>query len=374
MSIGGGASSGQSNTQLDPQIKGDWQQVYDLAQRTANGATPQQHVADLTDLQDSAINGMGNAVNVGSGAIQQAIGRANDVSKNPLMVSGVGAGASRYDPATMNAAQLDLSNVPRFQTADIPGVQNKDGYFNLFDQNVTKPVLDAIDLQRQRSINGNTSSALLQGGEGAGMGARAGVSDALTNEAAQHSAGQAVSALALPAFQTSTGLMEQDLGRLSGEKMNASNNVFQGQLANLTAEQQAAAANAGALNTAGQFNANSQNDTSRFNATQQQNAQLANQGALLAGQGQELQSAQLLGQLGGQQQNQYLTGLTAAMTGGNAQQQNQQQQLDANYTNAMNQRNLPLQTLESAFGIIPSTGSGSVTHSSGKSANAGIGG
>ena len=45
---------------------------------------------------------------------------------------------------------------------------------------------------------------------------------------------------------------------------------------------------------------------------------------------------------------------------------------DADYANQMAQRNLPLQAQESAFGIIPSTGSGSVTHSSGKSGNVGI--
>ncbi len=69
-----------------------------------------------------------------------------------------------------------------------------------------------------------------------------------------------------------------------------------------------------------------------------------------------------------------LSGAGAVTGVGNAQQAQSQQQLDTAYANSQSQYQQPLQTWESAFGILPTTASGGTTtaHSSGKSGTAGI--
>lgn len=104
-----------------------------------------------------------------------------------------------------------------------------------------------------------------------------------------------------------------------------------------------------------------QNDLSRQLAASQ-----SNQGAGLQAAGLNLNAANSLASMGGQQLNQALTRAGALSTAGDAQQQNQQAQLDAAYQQWLLGQQYPVQMqnlLNSAVGLIPHTGTTDTTGS-----------
>lgn len=489
MSIGGGASSGANNqvTQLDPQIKGDWQQLYGQAQATAAEPAPQQQVAPLNAAQDvglgntlsGAFNGAGalqsgvttaeNAANFNAPQIQQTYdGQSIDATTDPYtaanMATNVGGqsifgNASHYSgaqiPASVDGQSIFQGGVNGYGAAQsaapdgsviqygyvgAPQQGDLSPYLNPYTSDVYDTSLNQLDLARQQAINDNSSAATLQGGEGAFNGSRAGVSDALTNQnfatqaanlastlnnqnfSQAQAAAQNYAQLGEQAQQSNQsadlqngitqygGLLSTDLANLGAQntaaQFNAAagNSALQfdaGQALNAGAANQAstnqanqfdatadnnmsqfnagqaynsAAANQAAANQAAQFNSNAFNQASIFNGGQTLSEQQANAANAIASEQAQLQAAGLLGNLGTAEQAFSLTGANAQTGAGTTVQQQQQSQDNAAYQNAMTARNLPLQTEESAFGIIPSTNSGSVTNSnsSGKSGQAGI--
>jgi hypothetical protein len=375
MSFGGGSGSNQQTTQLDPQIKGDWQNLYNMTTATAGQAVPQQQVAGLTSEQQSAISAAPGAMSAGQGATNSAITDATNAAgfKAPQLGlsydgSSILSGVNGYGAANASAPSNSLLN---YSTVNAPQVSSGqlDQFLNPYTNDVYNTSLQQLDLARQQAINQNSSDATLQGGEGAWGGARAGVSDSLTNTAFANQAANTAANLNSQGFNTAlSGLQnQQQMGETAQEAnqnagLTAGTTAYGGQLST-------ALANQSAQNTAGQFNAGAANTASMYNAGQTLNAAENNASNALTANQQQLTGANLLGNLGSQQQSMYVTGLGTEMGAGQVQQQQQQQQYDTAYQNLMNQRNLPIQTVESAFGIIPNTGSGSSTssNSTGKS-------
>jgi hypothetical protein len=342
MSIGGGGSSGSSTTQLDPQLKQDWQNLDNQAIATSQGQTPTQTVAGFTPTGILGQNLTLQAAGAGQDQLGQATGDAEAIAGwRPTAVSG-DTSQSSPDSGIVSFRDVGPSGLT-------PGAIA--GFQNPYTSSVVNTTLDQLDQQRRRDLNQNGSTATLQGGEGAFGGSRAGVSDALTNESYGRLAAQTAAQLNDQGFQEAGNLASTAAGQnLSAGQSNQAADLTKGQTVyggTLATDQ----ANQAAINQLGEFNAGQNLDA----------AQLG------------LGAAGLLGTLGGQAQSQALTG-AGAVTGVGAQQQAQQQAQDtAAYNNAMTRWALPLQTQESAFGIIPSTSNGSSTHSSGKSGNVGIG-
>ncbi len=426
MSIGGGGSSGtqSTTTQLDPDIKQRWLDLYNTATQTANQSTPNQQVAGKNSTQQLGDKMMLSAAGAGVPAVQKGIDTAvqlTGLNANPSVSAQRIAGDTTQSAPTYGSVR-DIKptqvNGDTSQSAPTYGAvknisaaqlsnTNLDPYQNPYTNDVVNQSLNDIDLQRQRDINGNSSQFTSQGGEGAAFGSRAGVADALTNEAAMRQSADTSAQLRQAGYTQAQGAAQTDIGnRLTAATQNQ--NIDQ---------QRAAGTYEGQLQTTIN-NQNAINDLGKFNATQKYDSQAADQAADIQrantayggnlttnlanqtainniqtqnvannlqaqedsgqfreqGLDRELSASGLLGTLGGQQQSMALTGAGAVQGVGASDQAITQQQLDANYQNAMNQRNLPLQTLESAFGILPSTNSGSVSnsHSTGKSGTVGL--
>ncbi len=354
MSIGG--SSGSSQTQLDPDLKAKWEDLYGQAGVTAAQPTPQQQTAGFTPTQTLGQQMTVNAASAGSGALNEAINKAGNMAEGVGGIPVTAAYAGVNDTLGTPDSTV-MSYVP------VQGVQQGDlsQYMDPYQQDVTDATMQQADLARRQALVGNQAGITASGGEGAWNGARAGVQNAQTN------------ALALG----------QENNLLSTLNQNNFNNAQQQALSYGTLGQQAATTNLGANLTKdstiyqGDLTTNlanqaAQNANAEANAQRVQAASVANQGEYDNELNRILPASALLGTLSAQQQQQALTGAQAVTGVGAAQQAQQQNVLNAAYTNAQNTRNEPLQTLESAFGIIPKTDSGSVTNSSGKSA--GIGG
>ncbi len=316
MSIGG--SSGSSQTQLDPQIKSDWQGVFDTAKNTA-AQVPIMH--DVAGLDPNQIQGVRTMV-------------ANAPQGESTINSGVdklaGLSTSTYAPNVTG----QLMQQPGDVTAQAFPGSNLSGYVNPFSNDVANTTLGQLDLARKMAINGNSSDATLNGGEGAWGGARAGVSDALTNESFGRTAASTLANLNQTGFDTAAGLQQADAARAL----------------------QAAQGNQGVA-----FN------TASTNAGNNQQAELAQAGFNNDAVNRQLAAVQSLVQAAPVQQGIFDQAGQTQFNAGQLNQQQVQKDYDNAAQNALQARNLPLQTLESAFGIVPNTGSGSVTHSTGKS-------
>ena len=380
MSIGGGGSSGnsQSTTQLDPQVKADWQSLYNMATGTAASGAPQQQVAGFTPTevagQNMVVSGAQSGIpslNTAAGAAAAGTGYQAPSIDMSYQGTPLTTGVDHYgahDAAAPDSSVIGYSNV------DAPQLGDLSTYMNPYTSDVVDTSLQQLDLARQQAINGNSSAATLQGGEGAFNGSRAGVSDALTNQQFGQQASQMIAGLNNTNYQTALGaaqaygqMGEQAQQANQGAALSAGTTAYQGDLST-------ALANQGAENSKEQFNAAANNTASEFNAQQALTAEQANATANLQGQGQDLTAAGLLGNLGTAQQTAALTAGNAVTGVGQAQQAQTQQGLNTSYQNQMSSQLLPLQTVESAFGIIPNTGSGSstTTNSSGKSGQVGI--
>lgn len=334
MSIGGGGSSGNSNTQtqLDPQIKQAWMDLENRAVNTAGQGAPQQQVAGFTPVE---LQGQQSLID----NTQPGLASVNVAAQRALALGGFQA--PTIDPSSVQAG------VDHYSAHDIaaPSSATLQPYMDPYTKSVYDTSLAQLDQARQDAINGNTSTATAQGGQGAWNGSRAGVSDSLTNR----DFGQTAATLA--------------------STLN-SNNYNQA----LAANRADTTNNANIENAKEQFNAGANNTASIFNAGQRLSAQQINAANSIAGDQLNQADAALLANLGGAQQTAGANAANAVLGVGQMQQGLNQQQLDAAYQNKLSSQNLPLQQIESAFGIIPSTGSGgsSVTHSSGKSGNVGF--
>jgi hypothetical protein len=353
MSFGGSSGGGTSTTQIDPQLKADWEQLFGQAQATAAAPTPQQGVAGFTP---TGVAGQ-QATIAAAGAGQQPVMDAIDVAKGvsgwtPGKVTGAQAGGITSQ-STPDSAMLGTYTVDPGQLSNT----NLQPYMNPYTQDVTNTTLQQLDMQRRQALNGNTAAATAQGGEGAWNGSRAGVADSLTNKAFADTAASTLAGLNSQNFGQAQGAAQQDIGTsLAAQQANQQTGLQQG----LTKY-------GGTLQT-NLANMNAVNSISEANAARQQQADLANLDAQQQAEQIRLGGAGALGALGGQQQAQALTGAQAISGVGQQQQALSQQQADTQFQNEMLARNLPLQTVESAFGIIPTTASGgsTVSHSSGK--------
>jgi hypothetical protein len=337
-----GASSGGSNTvtQIDPQLKADWEQLYGQARTTADQPTPVQQVAPITPRgqlgQDMTAN-VGTS-GVGQGQLDAATHAALGVAN--FAAPSIGGDTSRAAP------DPGMFSYRMVQAPGFSGSALQD-YLNPYNQDVYNTTMGDLDVARQRQQVSDHAGAALNGGEGAWDGSRAGVDDALSNEAFYRQAGQLAAQLHQQGYDAATGLMK-DYGQMG--------------LAAETADQNADLARdntiyGGALST-GQANQAAINDLAKTGAAD-----------AIAAAGLNLSGAGELGTLGPAAQALALTGANAVSGVGQQELAQQQAVLNADYQNQMNQRNLPLQTVESAFGIIPTTSNGgsTTTHSSGKS-------
>ena len=315
MSVGG--SSGSSQTQLDPQIKDDWQNLFQQTVAAGQQPTPQQQVAGFT--ADQTLGQSYAAGNAGAGidAENDAVANLGRLAKSnyvPNVTAQLNGGVAGVTGAT----QGDLSS-----------------YLNPYTQDVINTTMSQADLARQQDINSNQAGITSSGGEGAWNGARAGVQNAQTNALIQG----------------------QEASQLAGLNQGNYNNA-----------QTQANTYAGLGQTAALANQSTNLSTTLANQTANNNAEGLETGYLNDTVNRQLAAAQAEAAAAPTQQGLY-QGAANTLQGVGATQQGQQQSaLNAAYQNAQNTRNEPIQTIESAFGIIPSTNSGSTTNSSGKSA------
>jgi hypothetical protein len=228
--------------------------------------------------------------------------RVADMSQGQManigaLQANVGATNPAFAVAQNAAAGLTGYNPSQVQAQTLAGT-DLSSYMNPYTQNVIGSGLQAIDLQRRQALNQAGDQALKTGAFG---GSRLGIQEALTN---------------------------------SGSAMQAGNLASQLMAQNFSQAQAAA-----------------QGDISRNLAAQQ-----ANQQAGLSGAGLNLSAAQGLGSLAGQQQQNFLGGLSAAMAGQDAYQQQQQAQIAAQQQAYQEAQQFPLQQLQvplQALGVTP---------------------
>jgi hypothetical protein len=184
---------------------------------------------------------------------------------------------------------------------------------NPYTQNVIGSGLQAIDLQRRQALNQVGDQALKTGAFG---GSRQGVQEGVTNSGAAMQAGTLASQLMGQNFSQAQAAAQGDITR------------------NLAAQQ-------------------------------------ANQSAGLQGAGLNLSAAQGLGSLAGQQQQNFLGGLTAAMTGQDLAQQQAQAQIAAQQQAYQEAQQFPLQQLQIPLQALGQTpyGQQSTTTAPGPSGN-----
>ena len=115
------------------------------------------------------------------------------------------------DMGAVHGGRVDFSNVPTLAAGSLPGTNLK-SYTNPFQDQVVNRALDDIDLTRRRQINQN-SSDFSQRGEGAWRGSRAGVADALTNEAAQRQSADTAAQLRQAGYANAQQAAQSDLDR-----------------------------------------------------------------------------------------------------------------------------------------------------------------
>ena len=228
--------------------------------------------------------------------------RVADMSQGQManigaLQANVGATNPAFGLAQNAAAGLTNYNPSQVQAQTLAGT-DLSSYMNPYTQNVIGSGLQAIDLQRRQALNQAGDQALKTGAFG---GSRLGIQEGLTN---------------------------------SGSAMQAGNLASQLMAQNFSQAQAAA-----------------QGDISRNLAAQQ-----ANQQAGLSGAGLNLSAAQGLGSLAGQQQQNFLGGLSAAMAGQDAYQQQQQAQIAAQQQAYQEAQQFPLQQLQvplQALGVTP---------------------
>lgn len=342
--LGGKSKSSQSSTStqaLDPDIKKAFLENLTTAKGVARGLDVQQfaprtgdYLAGSDIARDYATNGPGfatvdNAANT-AGNIQNA---------GPMFISGPQAraalaGSMSYGPMFGGAAQVNGGDIAN--------------YMNPYTQDVINTSLADLDRSRRMTINDNASAATKAGAFG---GSRQAVTDALTNEAFGRTAANTIANLNNQNFNTALGAAQNDVSNRQAMT-----------LANLGFGNQAGQFAANAANTSELANMSALNNMSQFNATNQLAADTANQNNYLSTLGLNLNAANLANTIGSNQQTLGFNAANNLTNLGLADQQYQQQILDAI-------RNLPLEQQairNQALGLNPAGGSGSSNTSTSK--------
>jgi hypothetical protein len=209
----------------------------------------------------------------------------------------IGASNPAFGLAQNAAAGLTNYNPAQVQAQTLAGT-DLSSYMNPYTQNVIGSGLQAIDMQRQQALNQAGDQAIKSGAFG---GSRLGVQEGVTNAGSAMQAGNLASQLMAQNYSQAQAAAQSDIAR------------------NLAAQQ-------------------------------------ANQQAGLQGAGLNLSAAQGLGSLAGQQQQNFLGGLTAAMTGQDLAQQQSQAQIAAQQQAYQEAQQFPLQQLQiplQALGMTP---------------------
>lgn len=393
MSFGKTKSSGTSSSQqtsnqtLDPTIMGDLQSNYLKTLNMAN--TPYQpysgeQVAGFTPAQQQAQAGvLGVAANnVGGSTLDNAVSTTGGVAGyKPPTVTG-----STYTPSTMAAstagpaalatpASIDRSSIANLNTSGISG-SDIQKFMDPYLSSVVGATTSALQNQFGQEANANNANATLAR---AWRGDRAGVTQALTNEADSRTLASTVSSLMSAGYSqaTATALanaQQQQAAAQANQGVDLSvagtnaGYAQQSDLANQQAQNQQAQFNATQQQNAGATNIGALNTAGAFNAGQTQAADLANQGASVAGAGLNLSAGTDLASMSAQQLAQAL-GLQSAVGQVGQQQQTQQQAVDTSgYNQYLAAQNWPImlqQLLNQALGL---AGNPTLTSSQGTSA------
>lgn len=223
-----------------------------------------------------------------------------------LLQNNIGATNPAFALAQNTAGGLTNYNPSQVQAQTLAGT-DLSSYMNPYTQNVIGSGLQAIDLQRRQALNQVGDQALKTGAFG---GSRQGVQEGVTNSGAAMQAGTLASQLMGQNFSQAQAAAQGDITR------------------NLAAQQ-------------------------------------ANQSAGLQGAGLNLSAAQGLGSLAGQQQQNFLGGLTAAMTGQDLAQQQNQAQIAAQQQAYQEAQQFPLQQLQIPLQALGQTPYGQQTTSTG---------
>ncbi len=365
---------GSSSSTIDPRILSMLQSNYASAQSVANRPYQPytgQLTAGLTPSQEQAGSLLQGAPMMGQGAINTGIGAATQGTQYQApQVSGGAYTANAAAPGLMgapaqtNPASINTGNLPLLSAPN--GIGNIGSYLNPYTQDVANQTLNELNLQNQQQLMNNAQTATADNAFG---GTRQGVADALTNEAYQRTAANELANINSQGFNTAAGLLQnnQQMGlNAGGQNLSAMLSAL-GQNAGFG--QGAGLFNAGAQNTASEFNAGNQQQTNLTNAGAANSAQqfdlgqalqaaLANQGAAAQAQGLNLQGAGLLGNLGSDQNYNFLAGTNALNAFGTEQQQTQQNALNAQYQQYLNQFNYPVQMQQLLNSSIPFSGAG----------------
>lgn len=209
----------------------------------------------------------------------------------------IGAANPAFSLAQNAAAGLTGYNPSQVNAQTLAGT-DLSSYMNPYTQNVIGSGLQALDLQRRQALNQSGDQAIRSGAFG---GSRHGVQEGITNAGSAMQAGTLASQLMAQNFAQAQAAAQGDISR------------------NLQ-------------------------------------AQMANQGAGLQGANLNLAAAQGLGSLAGQQQQNFLGGLTAAMTGQDLAQQQAQSQINAQQQAYQEAKQYPLEQLQvplQALGMTP---------------------
>lgn len=340
MSFGGSSGSSQSQQAVPDWIQQPWQTLVGDANNQFNRANPAYggeiapalssgQTAAANDIYGIGQNGLGQstlnaAINAASGAPDYFTGPVATPTMGPTWM----AQAATLDPtaapqltapklgpaSTYGGASVDPNAVPKLTAAQIDpaslfggartdpnaatmigastGASNMAAYQNPYEDQVVQSTLGDIERQRQQAINGNSSTATLQGGEGGAFGSRAGVSDSLTNEAALRASANAAGTLRSQGFDTAASNAQQDASRAL-----AASQSDQGVLSQILGQNTANAQQAGLAG------ADAANSRALAQAQLTQGAGAANQGLLAQILGQNSAQAQQAGLAGAQAQN-----------------------------------------------------------------------
>jgi hypothetical protein len=404
MSKGGTSTSSSIDPRVFDLLKTNYQHAQGIADQPYqpySGALVAAPSGATASGENALLSG---AMNAGSDALSKGVNATDALTSfQPLILSAPATSASALTPSYAAPASI---GAPSFSTAasaspaavsraSIASVTPQSGlgqignYLNPYVQNVVNATMADLDRQRRMALNQNAAGATLSNAFG---GDRQAVENALTNEGFARQMANTDAALRSQGFDTAAGLLQNDQSRalqagLANQGVDASvagqnaGYAQQAALANQATQNQAGLYNAGAANDiarqnaellqqAGLFNASQGQGAAQYNAGAQNQIALANQDAalraLLANQQAGLSGAQLglsaagqLGNLAGQQQQNYLTGANAMLGVGAQRDAYQQALLDSAYQQFLRQQGFPVdmqQVLNSALGMFGSSG------------------
>lgn len=340
-----------------------WNAASGLANSSYQGYTGER-VAGFTPDQMAGFDAARTAATAGVPTVAQGVDLTQQAGAyNPMMVNAAQAGpAAQADPTGLMAFfNAQRTGNPAASARDVSAqtaVGGIDQYLNPWTSQVVDAGLSDLDRQRQMAIAQTQAQAAASGAFG---GSRHGVADSLTNAEAMRAAGALGANTRAAGFNTALGAATNDANRaLSAAQGNQAADVATS-VANAGNATSLTGAMAGNLANLGMFNAGQTNNMGQFNASMQQNADVANQGAGLAGNAQRLAAGGQLGSLGGQQQNMGLMGADALLRTGGMQQGLQQAQNDVAHQEWLRKQADPYNKLMFQQGFLGTVGQDSVS-------------